>query len=129
MNPQPDFFEVLPFIAIFIGMIIYFSAHPKKVIRLSDKFTIAEIEGPDTLPEQGYISVDVNTKTKKKKTRKKKKAQAQGYNQLQQDCLDALKSIGVKTARERKFIVNSTFNKHNPKSVQEFLSLAMMRGN
>jgi len=48
-----------------------------------------------------------------------------GYTQLQQDCFDALKSLGVKTAKERKFIVNNTFNQHNPQTIQEFLKVAL----
>ena len=50
-----------------------------------------------------------------------------GYTQLQQDCFDALKSLGFKTVKERKFIVNNTFNQHNPCTVQEFLKIAMSR--
>ena len=50
-----------------------------------------------------------------------------GYTQLQQDCFDALKSLGIKTVKERKFIVHSTFNKHNPSTIQDFLRLALHR--
>jgi hypothetical protein len=53
---------------------------------------------------------------------------ADGYTQLQQDCLDALKALGVKTKKERTFIVHTTFNKHNPTTIQEFLQLALIRG-
>lgn len=53
---------------------------------------------------------------------------ADGYTQLQQDCFDALKSLGVKTKKERTFIVHNTFNKHTPTTIQEFLQLALMRG-
>ena len=48
-----------------------------------------------------------------------------GYTELQQDCYDVLKSLGIKTKKERKYIVSETFNKHNPSSVQEFLKLAL----
>ena len=50
-----------------------------------------------------------------------------GYTQLQQDCFDALKSLGVNTIKERKFIVNQTFNDHSPKTIQEFLKVALHR--
>ena len=53
---------------------------------------------------------------------------ADGSTQLQQDCFDALKSLGVKTKKERTFIVHNTFNKHTPTTIQEFLQLALMRG-
>jgi hypothetical protein len=48
-----------------------------------------------------------------------------GYTELQQDCFDSLKTLGIKGVRERKFIVSDTFNKHDPTSVQEFLKLAL----
>lgn len=50
-----------------------------------------------------------------------------GYTALQQDCFDALESLGVRTKKERMFIVNTTFNKFNPKSIQEFLTLALTK--
>jgi hypothetical protein len=51
----------------------------------------------------------------------------QEYNQLHQDCFDALKAIGVRTAKERKYLVNSIFNNHSPSTVQEFLQLALSK--
>ncbi len=48
-----------------------------------------------------------------------------GYTDLQQDCFDALKALGIARIRERKFIVSETFNKHNPSTVQEFLKFAL----
>jgi len=50
-----------------------------------------------------------------------------GYTPLQQDCFDALKSLGIKTIKERKFIVQNTFNKHNPSTIQDFLKVALHR--
>lgn len=51
-----------------------------------------------------------------------------GYTPLQQDCFDALKSLGIKAVKERKFIVSNTFNKHDPKTIQDFLKVALHRG-
>jgi hypothetical protein len=48
-----------------------------------------------------------------------------GYTELQQDCFDALKSLGIKAVKERKFIISSTFNNHNPDTIQDFLKLAL----
>jgi hypothetical protein len=50
-----------------------------------------------------------------------------GYTPLQQDCFDALKSLGIKGVRERKYIVSTTFNKNDPKTIQEFLTITMSR--
>ncbi len=51
-----------------------------------------------------------------------------GYTELQQDCFDALKSLGIKAVRERQFIINNTFNKHDVKTVKDFLKVALHRG-
>lgn len=51
-----------------------------------------------------------------------------GYTELQQDCFDALKSLGIKAVRERQFIISNTFNKHDIKTVQDFLQVALHRG-
>ena len=51
-----------------------------------------------------------------------------GYTDLQQDCFDALKSLGIKAVRERQFIISNTFNKHDVKTVQDFLQVALHRG-
>ena len=51
-----------------------------------------------------------------------------GYTELQQDCFDALKSLGIKAVRERQFIISNTFNKHDIKTVQDFLQVALYRG-
>ena len=51
-----------------------------------------------------------------------------GYTELQQDCFDALKSLGIKAVRERQFIISNTFNKHDIKTVQDFLKVALHRG-
>lgn len=53
---------------------------------------------------------------------------SRGYTSLQQDCFDALKSLGIKAVREREFILSHTFNKYNPSTVQEFLKNALHRG-
>jgi hypothetical protein len=50
-----------------------------------------------------------------------------GYTSLQQDCFDALKSLGIKAVRERKFIVSTVFNEHDPSTVQDFLKVALSR--
>jgi Holliday junction resolvasome RuvABC DNA-binding subunit len=58
------------------------------------------------------------TKVIKKKTTKH-------YNQLQQDCYDALIALGMKK-KEATFVVNSTFNKTNVSTVQDFLQIALI---
>lgn len=47
------------------------------------------------------------------------------YNTLQQDCYDSLIALGMKK-KESTYVVNSTFNKHDIKTVQEFLQIALI---
>jgi hypothetical protein len=48
-----------------------------------------------------------------------------GYNALQQDCYDSLIALGMKK-KEATYVVNSTFNKVDIKTVQEFLQIALI---
>lgn len=81
-------------------------------------------------PQTVYQIKTLETKQKNNNKQHKEEEQrnSNGYNQLQQDCFDALEALGVKTKKERTFIVNNTFNKHNPKTVQDFLQVALIRG-
>tara|TARA_Y100000004_G_C8887142_1_gene400301 strand:+ start:153 stop:620 length:468 start_codon:yes stop_codon:yes gene_type:complete len=153
MNPQPEYTEVLTFTFGFILLVLYFFADSNNHYKFSDKFTIAEYED---YPEQQVVrsvqtvkSVQpppVPKRKTKAKTQPKKKANMQaarkpsaappkpavernhnGYTPLQQDCFDALKSLGIKGVRERKYIVSKTFNEHDPKTIQEFLTITMSR--
>ncbi len=123
----------------------------------SDKFVIAEYEdhSDQNISHSAQINANIvppsvpkkkNKKKKQSTTVRKKKSNIKaarkpspavnktpqrnknGYTDLQQDCFDALKSLGIKGVRERKFIVSNTFNQHNPKTVQDFLKVALHRG-
>jgi hypothetical protein len=48
-----------------------------------------------------------------------------GYNALQKDCYDSLIALGMKK-KEATYVVNSTFNKTDVKSIQEFLQIALI---
>lgn len=48
-----------------------------------------------------------------------------GYNALQKDCYDSLIALGMKK-KEATYVVNSTFNKADVKTVQEFLQIALI---
>lgn len=96
---------------------------PRKHFSLTEYVTLQPL-GKD-VPVKHYRQRTVTKKAEKsappKPTITKNK---NGYTQLQQDCFDALKSVGVKTVRERKYLVNSIFNDNDPKNIQEFLQLA-----
>jgi len=48
-----------------------------------------------------------------------------GYNALQKDCYDSLIALGMKK-KEATYVVNSTFNKADVKTIQEFLQIALI---
>ena len=66
------------------------------------------------------ISPAKKTLAKAKKTKKQKPK----YTPLQEECMEALKALGVKTQKERIYLVHKIFQDHNPKSIQEFISKA-----
>lgn len=141
---------VSDFIAIFLILVFVFkfveAAKSGKKIDLDnvELFRIQEIQTEVHNPTTAPI-----TQSKRKKKRKPKQKEIlqsddglglvpvidstpvvdpknrHGYTKLQQDCFDALKSLGVKTIKERKFIVNKAFNEHNPKTIQDFLKVAL----
>ena len=99
-------------------------------------FTVTDIEEPVQVQKPAKTATkSKKPKAKKKKPKKKKKQEkklppseprnARGYTQLQQDCFDALKSLGIKAVREREFIISQTFNTHSPTTIQDFLKLAL----
>lgn len=85
-----------------------------------DNFHLFTIQ--DTVPTVPVVTANVKVTSPKPKPKVK-----QEYNQLHQDCFDALKAVGVRTVKERKYLVNSVFNNHNPSTVQEFLQIALSK--
>ena len=83
-----------------------------------DNFHLFTIQ--DTVPTVPAVTANVKVTSPKPKVK-------QEYNQLHQDCFDALKAVGVRTVKERKYLVNSVFNNHNPNTVQEFLQIALSK--
>lgn len=156
MNPQPEFATSWAVAIAWLFIVYIFFCNKENHYKLSDKFTLATIEDEPDIPKPKKKSKTKKTKTKKKKNKVSKpkstpkhkpkpknaninaarkpstppapKRNHNGYTQLQQDCFDSLKSLGVKGVRERKFIVSNTFNKHNPSTVQEFLKKSLHRG-
>ena len=149
MNPQPEYLQVLTFTFGFCLMVLWFASNPKNHYKFSDKFTLAEWkdewpvdhqEPPPVPTVDVSLSTEENEKPKRTKksninasrkpSKQSKPAQPRnhnGYTDLQQDCFDALKSLGIKSVRERKYIVSKTFNEHDPKTIQEFLTITMSR--
>ena len=58
------------------------------------------------------------------KTKTKTKVEPE-HDQFQQDCIDALKSLGIKSKKERQYLFNTIMNKHNTQTIQEFLRYAL----
>ena len=139
---------------VFLFIFVCHLLNKSNAWNITDKFVIAEYEESSEQQQvnpatQAYVNIQappVPKPKRKPKTKAKKKANMQaarkpssapskpavernqnGYTPLQQDCFDALKSLGIKGVRERKYIVSKTFNEHDPKTIQEFLTITMSR--
>ena len=123
MEQNYDFLSQLIACCLFIiGLRSFFSSlNSGRTIDLDniELFTITEKQ----VPEQRVRERKPKPKPKPKPKKKKPK----GYTRLQKDCFEALKALGFKSIKERQFMVNETFNKHNPKTIQEFLKIAISR--
>tara|TARA_B100000902_G_C27321949_1_gene925318 strand:- start:5823 stop:6287 length:465 start_codon:yes stop_codon:yes gene_type:complete len=151
---ENDSVQILSFL-ISIGFAFTFFYSAYKSVRdgrkLSDNIELFRVVDhyevqPPPVPMSFQAEVKLEPETKKQTTKKKAarnparqsktktKPQPEqnrnhnGYTDLQQDCFDALKALGIKAVRERKFIISNTFNKHNPTTVQDFLQVALHRG-
>ena len=155
MNPQPEFSTSWAVAIAWLFLVYLFFCNKQNHYKFSDKFTIATIEEdqpavsvqvatqanpiPPVPPAPSAPPPPVAPQKKKQKRNaarkaspvpkpKKPKRNSNGYTELQQDCFEALKSLGMKTVRERKYIVSTVFNNHKPSTVQDFLKLALSRG-
>lgn len=124
-----------------IGLICIFLYHLNQAMQKAsgidwdniELFRITDIYEKDCELKTNQSTVDKSqTETKKRQIQKKKKKKKQkkpeernsnGYTALQQDCFDALSALGFKCKKEKQFILNKTFNKHKPATVEEFISL------
>lgn len=78
---------------------------------------VIDIKSPQKVEEKTSV-----TKTQKLNGEEDK----QRLEKLKQDCNLAMQSLGIKK-NERKYLIAVVFDKHNPKSVQEFLQKAFIR--
>ena len=154
MNPQPEFSESITYVIAWLFIVYLFYSNKDNHYKFSDEFTLATVkDSPEVIIQPSQVQPPPVPKPKTKKTKNKKKSKTKakpqsnikaarkpshkpiasssrnknGYTELQQDCFEALKSLGMKTVRERKFIVSTVFNDHNPNTVQDFLKLALSR--
>lgn len=147
MNPQPEAITINTFTIIFVLLIIYFALNKKYSYQINDKIELGYIYDSDDHSNHltQYANICISKPTMHKpivnKTKKatkintikpaqavtpSKKVNKRGYNALQQDCYDALRSLGMK-AKEAEFVVNHTFNNHNLTTIQDFLKIALIR--
>lgn len=59
----------------------------------------------------------------KKVTKPKPEPKEESNKELKEDCNAAMKSIGV-DSKQRKYLLQTVFDKHSPKTVEDFLRLA-----
>lgn len=123
-----DDFIALIFVCIFLYHLINAMKNAKHIdLNNLELFRILE----DGTPE---VSISVKNQTTQRKRRKKKKIKVEekeekqqtNYDLIKDDCIAAMNALGVKTKKEKEFLLNSVFSKHNPSTVEEFLKAAFV---
>lgn len=116
--------DVVGIIFILIGIYGFFQGMKGPRLDLNNIQVLAE-----QLPNgnQYIVAVGEQKATPAKPRTKPKQPVSQEYSEFQQECFEALKGLGT-SVKESKFIVNTVFNNHNPKTLQEFINLAFIRG-
>lgn len=98
---------------------------------LEDSPTVIESKKQPSAPNQLKSKHKPKAKpvsdTKKTVVKEKIVRNENNFTPLQQDCHDALKSLKV-TNKEAQYLVHTIFNTHDPKTIQDFLQLAFVRG-
>ena len=108
----------------------------KHINSLAEYLLLVEHESENTKHVSESTKAKPIQKSKVKKIKKPKKTYApadtgvseeerknEEINKLKEDCNLAMQAIHVK-AKERKFLIQTVFEKHNPKTVEEFLRKA-----
>jgi len=108
----------------------------KHINSLAEYLLLVEHEYENSERKSELTKTKPIKKSKAKKTTKQKKSDLHvdktvseeiqknnEINQLKEDCNLAMQAIHVK-AKERKFLIQTVFEKHNPKTVEEFLRKA-----
>lgn len=107
---------------------IYNDRKPKTINRKTNiKINNQHVSKSANKTKKDHVQEIKKDSEKKVKLKPKaKKVEKKEYTPLQQDCFDALIALGMKK-NEAKYVVNSTFNKTNVTSVQEFLQIALIK--
>jgi hypothetical protein len=130
MNPQPHPIVGQLGVLIFALLTAYFCFTGKrKDFQFSDKFTIGYINDDNTC-------VVVKDNIPKNITRKKKqipqslltpiKEEETIDNQLFEDCVLALVSLGTKKIQSKKIAID-IFKNHNPKTIEDFIKFVYIK--
>jgi hypothetical protein len=116
--------DVVAIILILIGIYGFFQGMKGPRIDWDNIQVLAE-----QLPSgnQYIVAVGEQKAAPAKQRTKPKQPVSQEYSEFQQECFEALKGLGT-SVKESKFIVNTVFNNHDPKTLQEFINLAFIRG-
>jgi hypothetical protein len=113
MNPQPPEYIGTLFATAFVCLVIYHTikAYYTKSIEPSDLFVLGYVEEAAPQTNNYYVeSVKLESQ------------------QLFIDCVDALRALGMKKSEAtRKARTIFTNGQHNPKTIQEFLLIALQK--
>lgn len=118
MNPQPEPIvgQILMFVFIAISFFAYFTTKPKNVPRNLDFFEIGYIS-EDLTPISPVV---ISTKQNKPKTKINKTKAKEELSPLQNECIQALISLGMKKS-EAKNRMQKIFLSVKPASIEEFI--------
>lgn len=101
-----------------------------KPLKIPDRFDVGYIDDPE--PQVIYVEVEKQPKPKKKQPKKvvpKKTTEkgCQADDQLRQDCVDALVSLGTKKGEARRVAAQCLAANPQIKTVNEFLPIVFKR--
>lgn len=103
-----------------------------KPLKIPDRFDIGYVDDPE--PQVIYVEVEKAPKPKKKQPKKvvpkqTAKKSCPADDQLRQDCVDALVSLGTKKGEARRVAAQCLAQNPHIKTVQEFIPEVFKRGN
>lgn len=146
MNPQPSEFVGMFWAFVILFLVMYYARKERlnPTITLSDEFIIGHVVNNSTKLTNNVIKATVTTTPKKNKTKRTTtttsttsttnppttttsttpKPLTIKQTALYSDCIEAMVSLGCKRTYARG-LTKEVFDKHNVKTIQEFISIAM----
>lgn len=115
MNPQPEPYIGNLFAILFAGLVVYFTIKSYyEQGEVGDLFVIGYVEESNNTVNNFHITNTVSTINEE-------------LRQLQNDCVEALRALGMKKTEASKRMKQVFANNSNIQTVQEFLLIALRK--